>query len=258
MTEAGSDPITAIPADAFAALAPADVQRRAARMAQDAFAQVFRLTVEGDEDAARAGVAELSAALANWSNAAGDEDAAALRLAMLVGGLDQWGVAWSRAFGLQAIPALSVLVGSLRTALDAPAEARFSRYFAAIDDGEGNVIDFKIELRREIHLALWHAMIACEERDEAEALARSLGGMMLALVQGMRRLGWRLVADALSHIQIRCLSQQLATEGLAQETTEALFAALARELPADRRDLVFGQSARAVHAWQQAGRGAVH
>ena len=39
--------------------------------------------------------------------------------------------------------------------------------FAAIEQGEGDAIDFKMELRRNIHLALWHAMIACDDADDA-------------------------------------------------------------------------------------------
>lgn len=244
----------AIPPDELAALAPRDVQVRGARMAQDAFAQVFRLSVEGDDAAARAGVAQLDEALSNWARAADEDEARALRMAMLVSGLDQWGVAYSRAFGLQAIPALSALVGGLRTALDAQAEARFARQFAAIDAGEGNVIDFKIETRRSVHLALWHAMIACDERAEAERIAQALGGILVGLAQAMPQLGWRLVADALSNMQIRCLADSLATEGLARETNEALFAALARELPESTRDLVFAHSAEAVRTWLQSGR----
>jgi hypothetical protein len=248
----------AIPPDELAALAPRDAQLRAARMAQDAFARVFRLSVEGDEAAAGEGVTALIEVLANWARAGADEDACALRLAMIVTGLDQWGMAYSRAFGLQAIPALSALLGALRTGLDAEADARFGRQFAAIEAGEGNVIDFKIEQRRSLHLALWHAMIACEDKDEAEAVAQALGGMLLGLTASMPQLGWRLVADALSHMQVRCLADSLATEGLARETNEALFAALARELSPETRDLVFAHSAEAVRTWLQSGRGNIH
>jgi hypothetical protein len=34
---------------------------------------------------------------------------------------------------------------------------------AASSEIESDAIDFKIELRRSIHLALWHAMAACDE-----------------------------------------------------------------------------------------------
>jgi hypothetical protein len=247
----------AIPPDELAALAPRDAQLRAARMAQDAFAREDPgkgiLRHAGGE-----GVTALIEVLANWARAGADEDACALRLAMIVTGLDQWGMAYSRAFGLQAIPALSALLGALRTGLDAEADARFGRQFAAIEAGEGNVIDFKIEQRRSLHLALWHAMIACEDKDEAEAVAQALGGMLLGLTASMPQLGWRLVADALSHMQVRCLADSLATEGLARETNEALFAALARELSPETRDLVFAHSAEAVRTWLQSGRGNIH
>lgn len=243
-----------IPADALAALASPDIQTLAARMAQDAFSQVFRLTV-GEDDAARArGVGQLAGALQNWSAAAANDEAGSLRLAMLVVGLDQWGLAYSRAFGLQAIPGLTELVGALRTALDPQAEARFEQQFAAIDAHEGNAIDFKIALRRGIHLALWHAMIASDDRDQATAILTQLGGMMAALVRLMPELGWRLVADALAHIQIRCLAEGLAIDGLARDTTEGLFAALSRELPTEQRDLTMAHATRSVLAWQQARR----
>jgi hypothetical protein len=79
-------------------------------------------------------------------------------------GIDQWGLAWCQAFRLSAIPGVSELLGELRTGLDAAADARFQQAFAAIEAGEGNAVDFKMDLRRNIHLGLWHAMIACEER----------------------------------------------------------------------------------------------
>jgi hypothetical protein len=163
-------------------------------------------------------------------------------------------LAYSQAFGLQAIVGLSELVGALRTSLDERAEARFQRHFEALDAAEGNAIDFKIELRRAIHLALWHAMIACETRQEADAVLSHLGGMMVALVRLMPVLGWRLVADSVAHIQIRCLAESLATEGVGRDSTEAVFQALQRELPADKRDLVMAHATRSVIQWQQAAR----
>lgn len=262
MNQDHEDPAArAIPVDALAELAPPDIQALAARMAQDAFAQVFRLTV-GEDDAGRArGVAQLADALQKWSSAAPTDEARSLRLAMLMVGLDQWGLAYSRAFGLQAIPGLTELVGALRTALDPQAEACFQQMFAAIDAHEGNAIDFKIALRRGIHLALWHALIASDDRDQAMAIVTQLGGMMCGLVRLMPELGWRLVADAVAHIQIQCLSEGFAADGLARDATEALFAALATQLPAEQRELVMGLARRSVLAWQQARRpasGSVH
>lgn len=243
-----------IPEDALAAFASRDVQRQAARMAQDGFAQIFRLTVAGDAEAVARGVAEMLPLIRNWSKAGGDDEARQLRLALLVAGLDQWGLAYSQAFGLQAIPGLSELLGQLRTALTAEEDARFQQQFEALGAAEGNGADFKVDLRRGIHLSLWHAMIASEDRDEALAVCAALGSLMLALVNSMPTLGWRLVADALAHIQIRCLSDGLAGEGLGQEMTQQLFAALGATLPAELKDKVFNQAAQATRAWQIAQR----
>lgn len=243
-----------VPSDPLAAVANPEEQRRAARTVQDAFARVFRLTLEADEAVRTQEAGALRDALANWSRAAEGEEAGALRMAMLLSGLDQWGVAYCRAFGLSALPVLSALVGDLRTALDPQAEARFLANFDAIAAAEENAIDFKVELRRAIHLALWHGAIAAEERDEALRLAGQLGGMMLALAREMPQLGWRLVADALAHIQIQCLAHGLAAQGVAREATEALFAALARELPQEARDAAMAHATQAVMAWQQANR----
>ena len=242
-----------LPPDPLALHVDAAAQRQAARLAEESFARVFRLSVaEGDAERLK-GVAQLRTDLADWA-AAADPEARALRLALLLAGMDQWGLAWSRAFGLVAIPALTELVGALRTGLDEAAEARFLRHFEGIAAAEENAIDFKVELRRGLHLALWHASIATGHRDEALRLAAELGSQLLALTRSMPVAGWRLVADALAFIQIRCLAEGLAAEGVAQEATQALFGALARELPAPQRDLVMAHSARAVMAWQQAGR----
>lgn len=241
--------------DGLAALADRDTQRQAARMAQDAFAAAFRLTFSADDAARGKEIAELADRLRNWSAAGGEGgEGGALRLALLVSGIDQWGVAYSQAFGLAAIPGATELVGSLRTALDPQAEARFAVQFAAIDAGETDAIDFKVELRRAIHLALWHAMIADEDRAEALRICDRLATSMLALLQLMPQHGWRLLADALAHIQIRCLADGLAAAGLAQETTQILFEALSQALPKEARDRVFAHAAQAVLAWQQARR----
>jgi hypothetical protein len=252
--DARTSPSNSIPVDTLAPVVGVDGQKLAARMAQDAFAQVFRLSFSEDEGERVRGLESLREALSKWSEAAGEDDACALRLAMVVAGLDQWGLAYSQAFDLVAIPTLSELIGALRTGLDAAQEARFLQQFAAIDPAEGNAIDFKIDLRRAIHLALWHAMIASEEREQATAILTRLGGMMFALIQVMPELGWRLVADALANIQIQCLAEGLAADGLAREMNEALFAALATELPADCRDRVMAHATQAVLAWQRARR----
>lgn len=244
-----------LPPDALAAHADAETQRQAARLAQEAFARVFRLSVAETDAVRHKGVESLRTELAQWAERGHDLEAQALRLALLLTGMDQWGLVWSQAFGLVAIPGLTELIGALRTDLDEGREARFLRHFEGIDSAEENAIDFKVELRRGLHLALWHSSIATENRDEALRLAGHLGSQLLALSRGMPVAGWRLVADALAFIQIRCLADGLASEGVGQEATQALFAALARELPPAQRDLVMANAARAVIAWQQASRG---
>lgn len=243
-----------IPEDALAAHAPMEVQRQAAYMAQDGFTQIFRLTVENDQEALERGINEMLPLIRNWAKAGGSEQARHLRLALLVAGMDQWGLAYSQAFGLNAIPGLTELLGALRTALTAEEDARFQQMFDAMGASEGNAIDFKVDLRRGIHLSLWHAMIASEDRDEATLVCAALGSLMLALVKSMPTLGWRLVADALAHVQIRCLAEGLASDGLGQEMTQQLFAALHQTLPEDVKSQIFTQAAQVTMAWQQARR----
>lgn len=249
------NPQAPLPLDALATLVDADGQRQAARLAQESFARVFRLSVAEPDEVRHRGVSQLRSDLVDWVARAEEEDARALRMALLLSGMDQWGLAWTQAFGLVAIPGLTELIGALRTGLDASAEARFLRQFEAIAAAEENAIDFKVELRRGVHLALWHSSIVTEDRDEALRLAAQLGSQLLALARDMPLAGWRLVADALAFIQIRCLADGLAADGIGQEATQALFGALARELPKDSRDLVMAHAARAVMAWQQANRG---
>ncbi|HEX5394429.1 MAG TPA: hypothetical protein VFW68_14185 [Rhodocyclaceae bacterium] len=239
--------------DKLASLVPMDVQRQAARMAQDAFAQLFRLTVAGDEESLRFGLAEMQPLIRNWAQAGVGDEARSLRLALMMSGLDQWGLAYSQAFGLNAIPGLTELLGALRTALSVEEDARLQQMFEVLEH-ESDAIDFKVDLRRSIHLALWHALIASEDKDEATSIGMALGSMMLGLTQSMPTLGWRLVADALAYIQIRCLSDGLAVEGLAQEMTQQLFASLSQALPKETRDQVFAQAAQVAMAWQQARR----
>lgn len=243
-----------LPVDTLAGTAPAEVQRLAARMAQDAFTQLFRLTLEGDGPALQAAVAEIARLSRNWAQAGADDEARALRLALLLSGIDQWGLAWCQAFRLSAIPGVSELLGCLRSGLDAAADARFERAFAAIDAAEGDAVDFKMDLRRNIHLGLWHAMIACEDRAEAETILAALGGMMVALTQKMPLLGWRLVADALAHVQLRCLTEAAASTELARDVNAALFTALRQNLPRDISEPMFAHANQVVIAWQQARR----
>lgn len=244
---------TEIPADQLAALVAPDTQRLAARMAQDAFTTLFRLTLDGDQEKLGAALAELDSRGRNWCQAGDGAEASALRMALLISGLDQWGLAYTQAFGLTAIPALSALLGALRSSLDSADDARFQRYFERIEQVEADAVDFKIELRRNIHLALWHAMTACDEEQDAQRILQALGSMMLALARRLPLLGWRLLADALASIQIRLLTDT-AAGSMAQETTQQLFAALRQNLPAEQYQAILAYSGQAVVAWQQSRR----
>ena len=240
--------------------ATADAERLAARMAHDAFGRVFRLCAEtGDTDAV---VCELAERMQRWAQAAAPAVAADAitarmrRLAWLVSGLDQWGLAYAQAFGLVALPPLSDLLGRLRSALDAQEDAMFARCYAALDDETASA-DFRMALRRDIHMALWHALTACDDTpaDEAGAqrIARTLGSQWLALDARLPTLGWRLVADAVAHIQIGCLDP--ATPAIALERTEALLASLRAGLPAERSRALFALATHVTVTWQRAQRG---
>lgn len=243
-----------IPADQLAATANADTQRLAARMAQDVFAGVFRQAVLADAAQGEAVLAEVAARCFNWCQAGGDEPSCALRLALLISGLDQWGLAYTQAFKLNAIPELSALIGALRNRLDARGEARFQQYFRQIDEVESDAIDFKVELRRSIHLALWHAMAACETAEQVKNIVQPLGSMMVVLTQQMPELGWRLLADALANIQICLLSDTAPATPQAQEGTQQLFASLRHTLAQDCYQNILAHSGQVVIAWQQASR----
>ena len=243
-----------ISADQLASLANADIQRLAARMAQDVFAGTFRqaATVDGAPDVGVLG--EVAAHCFEWCRAGASDDARALRLAMLISGLDQWGLAYTQAFNLDAIHSLTALIGGLRTRLDARDDTLFQQYFEQITEVETDAIDFKVDLRRGIHLALWHAMAACESPDQVKGIVQPLGSMMVALNEQMPELGWRLLADALANIQIALLSDIAPTSPLAQEGTQQLFASLRHALPQERYQAILAHAGQAVVAWQQASR----
>lgn len=244
---------TSLPVDGLATLANADTQRLAARMAQDVFTGIFRQTLSDDSAQLDKKLAEVAQPCFAWCLAGESADSCAVRLALLVSGLDQWGLAYSQAFNLTAIPALSALIGNLRTRLDAKSETKLQWYFSQIDQIEGDAIDFKVEVRRSIHLALWHAMGACETLDQAQAIMQPLGSMMLVLNQKMPNLGWRLLADALANIQISLLSDSGATV-IAQESTQQLFAALRQSLSPERYQAILAHAGQVVLAWQKAKR----
>lgn len=241
--------------DGCASLMPAEAQRQAARMAQDAFTAVFRLSADSEASGRDAAFQQVAERCRNWCAAGAGEDGCALRRALLIGGLDQWGLAYTQAFGLTAIPALTALLGALSTDLDAQEDARSRKFFTQVEAVESDAVDFKIELRRNIHLALWHAMGACDDGAAADRICRTLGSLLLALDARMPALGWRLLADALATIQIALLADRSCGR-LAQEGTERLFEALRQNLPAERYRAILAQATGATLAWQQARRAA--
>ena len=245
-----------LPADRLALLADTDTQRLAARLAQDVFAQVFRLSADADAETTPKALGELETRCSNWCRAGG-EAGHALRTALLIAGLDQWGLAYSQAFNLTAIPALSGLIGKLRNGLNTQTEAQFQAYFGQIAANEGDAVDFKIELRRGIHLALWHAMAACESMEQAQLVLRPLGGMMLALARELPELGWRLLADALAAIQV-CLLENPEIGAVGRDATQQLFESLRQALPPESYRNTMAHAAQAIMAWQQARRSAAH
>lgn len=240
-----------IPLDRLAGLASAAEQRKAAHSAQDAFARVFRWGFEGADDERRRGVLSVEQALVVWADEGAGEDVCALRLAMLMTGLDQWGLAYSQAFALSAIPGLTALMGRLRTGLDPQREARVQQQFAAIQACETDALEFKTTLRRGIHLALWHAMVASTEKEEAERVGATLHAMLVAVSNDYPLVGWRFVADALAHFQVRCLAEGLAADGLARDCNQSLFGALDESLPKEARDRIRAHATAAVMDWQR-------
>lgn len=240
-----------LPNDLLAELADGETQRAAARHAQDVFGEVFRQAFTPDPEQLGKVLAALEARCLDWCQGAGDPERRILRLALLVTGLDQWGLAYVQAFELNSIPALSALIASLRTRLNEQSDARFQRYFAQIEAVESDAVDFKVELRRGIHLALWHAMTACDSLDDAQDILKPLGGMMLALDRQLPALGWRLVADALAHIQIALLGASEGTTEVARQSTQQLFDALLQAMPAERYQTILRQSGQVVVGWQQ-------
>lgn len=237
--------------DPLLALAPPAVQRSAARSAQDAFTEAFTLSLEADPASRTQRLAASADTLLRWSGEA-ESEARALRQALLLSALDQWGLAWSQAFGGAGLNGLAELVGHFRAGLDPVAEAACQAAFERLNADEGAAFTFKAEVRKAIHLALWHAMIAEPHREAATGLLQTLGGMMLAVDRTLPLTGWLIVAGTLADIRIRSERHQLATSGLGQELTQELSAALARELPPERRQRLFAAAAHAARIWQAA------
>lgn len=238
--------------DPLADKLPRETQIQAARLAQDGFAHAFRLTVESTPAERPKQIILAVKKLSDWVNEPANHEQSALRSAMLLSGLDQWGLAYTQVFGAAAMTGLSELVSGLRASLTDGEGA--TEAIERINDDQASAFSFKSELRKSIHLALWHSMIEDEEHDSATAILKQLGGMMLRLVDTMPDLGWIIVAHTLADIQIRCLAHQLATTGLPQEMTQELFGALNQQLPAERREKIMSGATQTVIAWQQSTR----
>lgn len=238
-------------ADLFAKLAPATTQIATAQLAQDVFAEVFRKAYDPDPAKLALAIDASQFRCIKWCEEGESPEAQVMRLALLITGLDQWGLAYTQTFSLTAIPPLTALIAGLRTRLDAQADALFQKFFELIEQGESHAVDFKIELRRSIHLALWHAMVACESDADAQSILQPLGSMLLALIQQMPEIGWRLVADTLAHMQIKLLKE---TSDVARDGTQTLLASLRHALPAELYQNILRLSSQAMLAWQQAQR----
>lgn len=238
-------------ADLFSTAAPAQAQTATARLAQDVFAEVFRKAYDPDPAELTQAITELQARCIQWCEEGESTEAQIMRLALLITGLDQWGLAYTQTFSLTAIPPLTALIASLRTRLNEQSDALFQQFFELIEQGENNAVDFKIGLRRSIHLALWHAMAACETTEDAQSILQPLGSMLLVLIQKMPRLGWRLVADTLAHIQIKLLDE---SSEVARNSTQTLFESLRHALPLELYQNILRLSSQAMLAWQQAQR----
>lgn len=237
--------------DPLAEQLPRDIQIQAARLTQDGFAHSFRSTLETPASERQQSVAEAAIKLNEWVKA--DTEHSTLRLGMLLSGLDQWGLAYSQIFGAPAMAGLSELVSMLRAA--APDKgAAASESIQQINDIEACAFSFKAELRKAIHLALWHSMIEEEDRENARDILRQLGGMMLRLLEAAPEFGWIVIAHTLADIQIRCLAHGLAATGLAQEMTQELFGALNQQLPDEQRKKIMSGATQTVIAWQQSTR----
>ena len=247
----------ALPPDVLIEQISRDEQLQAARLVQEAFAAALRLAAETEGKPLEDAMNRLSDRLREWSRLSTAEGSHT-RLGLLMYGLDQWGLAYSQGFGPGLLNGLTLLIGNLRGGLDLSSESLCQRCLDLLRQDEASALDFKISMRRELHLSLWHSMISAENREQGDRLLNLLGGLLVALCQAMPSLGWRLVADALASIQIRCLQHGLAASGQEQELTEGLFAGLSQDLPDELREQVFTRSAEAVRAWQESRRATQH
>jgi hypothetical protein len=252
-----TSPAFALPEDVFLDLLGRDDQVQAARLVQEGFAAALRLSQESEGKPLETVLARLADRLREWSRLTTPEGAH-LRLSLLMYGLDQWGLAYAKVFGADTLYGVTVVLSDLRGGLDLSSEGMCQRHLDTLREDEGAGLEFKIVLRRELHLSLWHSMIAAESPEQGDLLLSLIGGLLLALLKAMPNLGWRLVADTLASIQIRCLQHGLAASGQEQTLTEALFAGLTRDLPDPQKADIFAHAAQAVRDWQESRRATQH
>jgi hypothetical protein len=239
--------------DPLAASLPREAQSEAARLVQDGFAASFRATLEMRARERSREIARIAGHLSAWAAQPTETVTQTLRLALLLSGLDQWGVAYSQVFGAEALAGLTDLLGLLRSSAADQGLAAIES-IELIEAAQENAFTFKADLRRAIHLALWHSMIVEEGRDRAMVILKQVGGMLLQLLAEMPGLGWIIIANTLADIQIRCLAHQLATSGLGQEMTQTLFGSLNQQLPVDDRKRIMPAATQIVIAWQHSTR----
>lgn len=232
--------------DTYLSLMPAERQREAATVIQDAFTRALRATVEHPAQERRGVVDELLERLVAWQGS-GTGEGVLLHQAVTLLGLDQWGQAYTPLVGAGALTGLSELVGALRDRLEN--EAACQVFFQNLAEEDEKGFTFKVQLHSALHVALWHAAIAESEAQAAQEISTHLGGLMLGLFNAMPRLGWVVVAKSMADIQTTCLEHGLAQEGLAQSVTQQLFASLAQQMPEGLRQQTLAGADEMVREW---------
>ena len=232
--------------DTYLSLMPAERQREAATVIQDAFTRALRATVEHPAQERRGVVDELLERLVDWQGS-GTGEGVLLHQAVTLLGLDQWGQAYTPLVGAGALTGLSELVGALRDRLEN--EAACQVFFQNLAEEDEKGFTFKVQLHSALHVALWHAAIAESDAQAAQEISTHLGGLMLGLFNAMPRLGWVVVAKSMADIQTTCLEHGLAQEGLAQSVTQQLFASLAQQMPEGLRQQTLAGADEMVQEW---------
>lgn len=232
--------------DTYLSLMPAERQREAATVIQDAFTRSLRATVEHPAQERRGVVNELLERLVDWQGS-GAGEGVLLHQAVTLLGLDQWGQAYTPLVGAGALTGLSELVGALRDRLEN--EAACQVFFQNLAEEDEKGFTFKVQLHSALHVALWHAAIAESEAQAAQEISTHLGGLMLGLFNAMPRLGWVVVAKSMADIQTTCLEHGLAQEGQAQSVTQQLFASLAQQMPEGLRQQTLAGADEMVREW---------